>query len=471
MSSAAGAAMRAFGLDRGHAVPAGRPGRGRRASCWSAATRPRPCRRPCSTWTAGRAAGALHVVVDPRRTATARAAPACTCSRCPAPTSRWPTACCTSRSPRAWSTRSTSPPGRPGSTPSAAAVGALLARPGRADHRRAGRRPPAHGLRPGARAARRSSSPPAAPSSTARAPTPRRPGSTSRSPSGCPAGRAAAGARSPGRATARAGASTGRRPTSCPATARSTTRRPGAHVAAVWGVDPDDLPAPGPSAFELLDALGTDGGVRTLLVLASNVAVSAPDARRVISRLRDLDFLAVSDFFLSETAALADVVLPSAMWAEEEGTMTNLEGRVIRRRRAVDPPGRGPRRPAAAGRAGRPARRRAPVQRRPRDGLRRAGPGPRRRPGRLLRHHLRPDRRRAGRLLALPGRAGRTRGTPRLFTERFATPDGRARFLPVEHVAAHEPTGRRLPLRADHRPGAGAVPVGHADPAHAAACS
>src|SRR4051812_5317697 len=111
-----------------------------------------------------------------------------------------------------------------------------------------------------------------------------------------------------------------------------------AHVAGVWGVDPDDLPMPGRSAFELLDALGTDGGVRTLLVLASNVAVSAPDARRVISRLRDLDFLAVSDFFLSETAELADVVLPSAMWAEEDGTMTNLEGRVIRRRKSLDPP-------------------------------------------------------------------------------------------------------------------------------------
>ena len=45
-----------------------------------------------------------------------------------------------------------------------------------------------------------------------------------------------------------------------------------------------------------------------------------------------LDFLAVCDFFLSETARLADVVLPSAQWAEEDGTMTNLEGRVLRRR-------------------------------------------------------------------------------------------------------------------------------------------
>ena len=51
-----------------------------------------------------------------------------------------------------------------------------------------------------------------------------------------------------------------------------------------------------------------------------------------------LDFLCVSDLFLSETAELADVVLPCAQWAEEEGTMTNLEGRVLRRRRAVEAP-------------------------------------------------------------------------------------------------------------------------------------
>jgi assimilatory nitrate reductase catalytic subunit len=55
-------------------------------------------------------------------------------------------------------------------------------------------------------------------------------------------------------------------------------------------------------------------------------------------RLRSLDFLAVADSFLSETAQLADVVLPVAQWAEEDGTMTNLEGRVILRRRALAPP-------------------------------------------------------------------------------------------------------------------------------------
>ncbi len=59
---------------------------------------------------------------------------------------------------------------------------------------------------------------------------------------------------------------------------------------------------------------------------------------QIEKRLDALDFLVVSDFFLSETAERADVVLPSAQWAEEEGTMTNLEGRVLYRRRALAPP-------------------------------------------------------------------------------------------------------------------------------------
>ncbi|WCN01179.1 molybdopterin oxidoreductase family protein [Streptomyces sp. M92] len=108
------------------------------------------------------------------------------------------------------------------------------------------------------------------------------------------------------------------------------------HVAGVWGVDPDSLPGPGRSAYELLDALGTD--IRSLLVMGSNPVVSAPRAAHVEGRLRSLDFLAVCDVVLSETAALADVVLPVTQWAEETGTTTSLEGRVLLRRRAITPP-------------------------------------------------------------------------------------------------------------------------------------
>ena len=62
-----------------------------------------------------------------------------------------------------------------------------------------------------------------------------------------------------------------------------------AHIARVWGVDPAELPKPGLSAFEMLDRMGMPGGVRGLLVLASNVAVSAPDMNRIVDRLRALD--------------------------------------------------------------------------------------------------------------------------------------------------------------------------------------
>ena len=216
-----------------------------------------------------------------------------------------------------------------------------------------------------------------------------------------------------------------------------------AHVAAVWGIDPDDLPMPGKSAFELLDALGTDGGVRTLLVLASNVAVSAPDARRVIRRLRNLDFLAVSDFFLSETAELADVVLPSAMWAEEDGTMTNLEGRVIRRRKALDPPTDVPDDlqllATLAARLGAGDRFSGDPET-VFEELRRASAGGVADYAGISYRRIDDEQ---GVFWPCPDE--NHPGTRRLFPERFATPDGRARFLRVEHVEAHEPTDADFP--------------------------
>ena len=111
-----------------------------------------------------------------------------------------------------------------------------------------------------------------------------------------------------------------------------------AHVAAVWGVPEASIPGPGLPAVELLRSLGQPDGVRCLFVHGANVAVSAPDANAVIAGLRSLDFLVVCDFFISETAAEADLILPVTQWAEEEGTLTNLEGRVLRRRRAIAPP-------------------------------------------------------------------------------------------------------------------------------------
>nr|WP_258054534.1 molybdopterin oxidoreductase family protein [Streptomyces sp. Ru71] len=223
-----------------------------------------------------------------------------------------------------------------------------------------------------------------------------------------------------------------------------------AHLAEVWGVTPDSLPGPGRSAYELLDALGTPDGPRALLVFGANPAVSAPHAAHVTRRLSALDLLVVADFVPSETAALADVVLPVTQWAEEDGTVTNLEGRVLRRRAVVDAPA-GVRTDlevlnALAVRLGTPAERFPTRPREVFDELRRASRG-----GRADYSGISYDRLEAGEALHWPcpeRAAGQERhpGTPRLFLDRFAHPDGRARFAPVTHRAADESPEGEFPL-------------------------
>ncbi|MEY9212110.1 assimilatory nitrate reductase catalytic subunit [Thermobifida halotolerans] len=219
-----------------------------------------------------------------------------------------------------------------------------------------------------------------------------------------------------------------------------------AHVASVWGVDPDDLPGPGRSAFELLDALGTDTGPRAMLLFGSNPVVSAPDATRVRERMAALDLLVVADFVLSESAAMADVVLPVTQWAEESGTMTNLEGRVLRRRRATAPP-EGVRTDLEvlhhlAVRLGQPA------ERFPTDpDLVLAELGAASVGGAADYSGVTPERLEAGEALHWPVPSGGG-PTPRLFLDAFAHPDGRARFAAVDHRAAAEDTDAEYPLLA-----------------------
>jgi len=218
-----------------------------------------------------------------------------------------------------------------------------------------------------------------------------------------------------------------------------------AYVAGVWGIDEADLPGPGISAYELLAKCGAEGGVRALYVLGSNVVVSAPDTLAVEERLKALDFLVVADLFLSETAALADVVLPGAQWAEEEGTMTNLEGRVVRRRQAVCPPegvvsdaevlcrlaarlGRGQFFPLAEPHA--------IFQE-----LRRASAG-----GIADYSGISYDSVDLQQGVFWPCTESGSPGTPRLFAERFPTADGRARFVAVQHRASAEEPDDEYPL-------------------------
>ena len=175
-------------------------------------------------------------------------------------------------------------------------------------------------------------------------------------------------------------------------------------IAKVWGVDPASLPRKGKSAFELLDSLG-DGGIRGLFVMGSNVAVASPHLSRIEPKLKSLDLLVVCDAFQNETSAHAHVVLPVYQWAEEDGTMTNLEGRVIRRRVVARPP-TGPRGDLDVLRELADAARLRREVRVPhhRERVRRTPPRHRRRARRLQRHHLREDRRQRRRVLAVPVR-------------------------------------------------------------------
>ena len=105
---------------------------------------------------------------------------------------------------------------------------------------------------------------------------------------------------------------------------------------AAWGVS---LPeSPGLTVVEMIDA-AADGALKALYIMGENPMLSDPDVNHVEEALGKLDFLVVQDIFLSETAELADVVLPAAGFAEKAGCFTNTERRVQRVRKALDPPG------------------------------------------------------------------------------------------------------------------------------------
>jgi formate dehydrogenase alpha subunit len=108
-------------------------------------------------------------------------------------------------------------------------------------------------------------------------------------------------------------------------------------MGAAWGIE--GLPeTPGLTATTMMQA-AHKGELKALYIIGENPMVSDPDLNHAKKGLENLDFLVVQDIFLTETARLADVVLPSASFAEKEGTFTNTERKVQRVRRAVAPPG------------------------------------------------------------------------------------------------------------------------------------
>jgi len=103
-----------------------------------------------------------------------------------------------------------------------------------------------------------------------------------------------------------------------------------------WGVD---LPTePGMTMPDMFEA-AYEGNIKAMYILGENPVLSEPDASHIVEALEKVDFLVVQDIFLTETAKLADVVLPGTTFAEKEGTFTNTERRVQLVRQAIPPVG------------------------------------------------------------------------------------------------------------------------------------
>jgi assimilatory nitrate reductase catalytic subunit len=218
-----------------------------------------------------------------------------------------------------------------------------------------------------------------------------------------------------------------------------------AYVAGVWGIDEADLPGKGTSAVEMVHQMAA-GEIKGLLGICNNPLVSMPDRDAIEAGYDALEFHVQIDFFLSETAARADVVLPGTVWAEDEGLQTNAEGRVVKHNKAAEPPGE--------------ARtdwwivcelaRRLGVGQgfdfhSPREifeELRVASKG-----GNADYSGITYERIEETGGLFWPVPSEDHPGTPRLFEDRFAWPDGRARFVPVEWHEPAEPVDGSYPLR------------------------
>ncbi|MGW0190718.1 molybdopterin oxidoreductase family protein [Streptomyces sp. NPDC003362] len=114
-----------------------------------------------------------------------------------------------------------------------------------------------------------------------------------------------------------------------------------ADLARVWNVEPETIPhyAPPTHAMQMF-RYAEQGSIRMLWISGTNPAVSLPELSRIRSILaQDRLFVVVQDLFLTETAQLADVVLPAATWGEKTGTFTNADRTVHLSDKAVEPPG------------------------------------------------------------------------------------------------------------------------------------
>jgi assimilatory nitrate reductase catalytic subunit len=110
------------------------------------------------------------------------------------------------------------------------------------------------------------------------------------------------------------------------------------YIAQVWGIQEEEMPGPGVDCYEMFRKIDS-GEIKGLLSICFNPVVSLPNNAFIRSMLEKLEFFAVIEFFLSETAHYADIVLPGSLHEEDEGVVANVEGRVIKINKAIDCPG------------------------------------------------------------------------------------------------------------------------------------
>ena len=216
------------------------------------------------------------------------------------------------------------------------------------------------------------------------------------------------------------------------------------YISGVWGIKPEEMPKPGVSAYEMFHLMEAKT-IRGLHVICSNPVVSSPNINYVQEQLENLDFLVVNDFFLSETAELADVVLPATTWAEDEGTTTNTEGRIIHIRKVVEPIGES--KPdweimsLIADRLGKGKHFQYNEPREIFDELRLASKG-----GKADYYGVTYEKIDEQDGVFWPAPALDHQGTPSMFKERFATADGKANLAACEYRGPSEVQSKQYPL-------------------------
>lgn len=216
------------------------------------------------------------------------------------------------------------------------------------------------------------------------------------------------------------------------------------YIAGVWNIDESELPEPGVSAVEAFQKM-REGEIKGLLSICSNMMVSLPDTNAVRKSLETLEFNVCIDFFMSESSRYADVVLPGTTWSEDEGTTTNGEGRVVKINQAIDPPADARHDwrtlQEIARRMGRGKYFQFNSPREIWDELRVASKG-----GKADYYGITYEKIEAQDGVFWPCPTLESEGTPRLFEERFAHDDGRARFHPIEYKGADEKPDDEYPL-------------------------